>query len=65
MSKIIKTGIFLVILILLPWTSENQNDLYLKPHVGLRMADNTDEVIYLESAAIHFRQKPVLCLINE
>jgi opacity protein-like surface antigen len=60
MFRIISKGIFLGILILLPWSARSQTNLYLGPHLGIQKAKSADKANYLAGATMRLKLMPVL-----
>ena len=60
MIRIIDTGIFLGLLILLPLSGHGQTGLSLGPHLGIQKSHDAQDANYLVGATLRLKQSPAL-----
>ncbi|HWR81741.1 MAG TPA: outer membrane beta-barrel protein [Candidatus Deferrimicrobium sp.] len=54
------TGIFLGILILLPWSARSQTNAYLGPHLGIQKSQDAQDANYLVGATLRLKLLAVI-----
>lgn len=60
MFRVISTGIFLSVLLLLPLSVSSQTNVYLGPHIGIQKSPDAEGTNYLLGATLRVKLMPVL-----